>query len=61
MRTLNIGTLDRALRIGLGIALIALMLAGAIGYWGLIGLIPLLTGVFASCPIYGWFGLSSRK
>jgi len=61
MRTVNIGTVDRGLRIALGIALIALLLAGAIGYWGLIGLIPLLTGMFSSCPIYSLFGVSSRK
>jgi hypothetical protein len=61
MPTVNIGTVDRGLRIVLGIALISLMLAGAIGYWGLIGLVPLLTGMFASCPVYGLFGISSRK
>ncbi|MEY4562480.1 MAG: hypothetical protein RLZZ618_1757 [Pseudomonadota bacterium] len=60
MRSPNVGTIDRALRILLGLALIILMLTGIIGYWGLLGLIPLFTGMFSSCPVYSLFGISSR-
>lgn len=55
----NVGILDRALRIGAGILLIALAFRGTIGYWGYFGVIPLLTGVVGSCPAYTLFGLST--
>jgi hypothetical protein len=54
----NAGTLDRSIRIALGIALLTLALvAGSpLGY---IGVIPLLTGVVGYCPVYRLFGLST--
>lgn len=46
----NLGTLDRSARILLGLALIGLgWLAGS--YWGLLGLIPLITGMAGYCPL----------
>ncbi|MBS0448842.1 MAG: DUF2892 domain-containing protein [Proteobacteria bacterium] len=56
MSELNVGNLDRLLRIALGITLIALTLAGLIGPWGWIGAIPLVTGIVARCPVYALFG-----
>jgi hypothetical protein len=53
----NVGSIDRVLRILLGLALIAATLQGAIGAWGWIGLVPLATGVFRFCPAYLPFGL----
>ena len=53
----NVGNLDRALRILIGLALIALAVLGKIGAWGYIGLIPLATGVFRFCPAYTLLGL----
>jgi hypothetical protein len=52
----NVGGIDRALRIAVGVALIGATLAGAIGPWGWLGLIPLATGVFRFCPAYLPFG-----
>ncbi|MHB0820489.1 YgaP family membrane protein [Stutzerimonas stutzeri] len=57
----NIGTLDRALRIIVGLVLIGLTLAGVIGLWGWIGLLPIATGVFRFCPAYRLLGISSCK
>ena len=57
----NVGNIDRGLRIFLGLGLIGLALAGVIGYWGWIGLVPLLTGAIASCPLYSLFGVSTCK
>jgi hypothetical protein len=59
--TANVGTVDRAIRIALGLALIAATLMGWIGVWGWLGLIPIATGVFRFCPAYLPFGLSSCK
>ena len=55
----NVGTLDRVLRVVVGIALIALTLTGQIGVWGYIGVVPLLTGLFRFCPLYGVLGLNT--
>ena len=55
----NVGTIDRSLRIALGLALIGASLLGYIGVWGWIGLVPLATGVFRFCPAYRPFGLST--
>lgn len=48
----NVGSIDRIIRIVVGLALIGATLVGAIGLWGLIGIVPLLTGVFSVCPAY---------
>ena len=59
--TANVGTVDRALRIVAGLALISAALMGWIGVWGWIGVVPLATGVFRFCPAYMPFGLSTCK
>jgi hypothetical protein len=56
---LNVGGLDRMLRIIVGIALIVMTLAGAIGVWGWIGVIPLATGLLRTCPLYSLFGINT--
>jgi len=57
----NVGGIDRMLRIVLGIGLLALVfiLEGNARYWGLVGLLPLATGLFRFCPAYSIFGLST--
>lgn len=57
----NVGSLDRMLRIVVGIGLLALffVLEGSARYLGLIGLVPLATGLFRFCPAYALFGLST--
>ena len=57
----NEGNLDRALRAIAGIALIGATLAGAIGPWGWIGVVPLLTGIVGFCPLYRLVGLDTRS
>jgi hypothetical protein len=55
----NAGTLDRTIRIVLGLSLLALAFVGpktAIGY---VGLVPLLTGIVGFCPLYRLVGLST--
>jgi hypothetical protein len=60
----NVGNLDRILRIGAGLALLAFALGwlapGTSWNWlGWIGLVPLLTGLAGSCPAYSLLGLST--
>ncbi|MEJ8856875.1 DUF2892 domain-containing protein [Variovorax robiniae] len=55
----NLGTIDRALRIIVGLLLLALTGNGTIGLWGWVGLVPLITGLAAVCPAYTIFGLST--
>ncbi|MBJ2180169.1 MULTISPECIES: YgaP family membrane protein [Pseudomonas] len=55
----NIGTIDRSLRIVVGLLLIGLSLSGVIGVWGWIGLVPLGTGIFRFCPVYTLLGIKT--
>lgn len=55
----NEGTLDRTVRILAGIALIGLTVAGTIGPWGWIGVVPLATGLLGWCPAYSIFGFNT--
>ena len=56
---LNVGGIDRILRIVAGLVLIALTLMGTIGVWGWIGVVPLLTGAVGFCPLYPLIGLNT--
>ena len=55
----NTGTVDRAVRVIAGLALIALAATGTIGVWGYIGVVALLTGAIGFCPAYAIFGMST--
>ena len=57
----NLGTLDRVIRIVIGVALIAAAATGQIGWWGWLGAIPLLTGLFNFCPAYTLLGIKTCK
>lgn len=57
----NVGTVDRTLRILLGIALLGATLLDVIGPWGWVGIIPLLTGIFQFCPAYALFGIRTCR
>ena len=57
----NVGTLDRSLRIAAGLILLGLSLSGVIGLWGLIGIVPLATGLFRFCPLYPLLGINTCK
>lgn len=57
----NVGGMDRALRIIIGLVLMGLAFTGTVGNWGYIGVIPLLTGLFGFCGAYTLFGINSCK
>ncbi len=55
----NEHVVDRAVRIIVGIVGVALVFVGPQTNLGWFGLIPLLTGVAGSCPLYTIFGFST--
>lgn len=56
---MNVGTADRTIRILIGLTLIGLTLAGTIGAWGWVGIVPIITGALGWCPAYLPFGIST--
>jgi hypothetical protein len=57
----NVGGVDKVLRIvvGLGLLSLILILDGNARWWGLVGLVPLLTGLVNFCPLYALIGINS--
>jgi Protein of unknown function (DUF2892) len=56
---INVGTVDRVVRVVVGLALITAAAMGRIGLWGWLGVIPLATGLFRFCPAYTLLGMNS--
>ncbi|MBU2649079.1 DUF2892 domain-containing protein [bacterium] len=56
----NVGTIDRAIRVILGLVIIGLGVAFQ-SWWGAIGAVPLLTALIGWCPPYAILGLSTCK
>lgn len=57
----NVGTVDRVIRLVLGLVLLALVFVGPKTLWGLLGLIPIATAVISWCPAYSLLGLRTDK
>ena len=57
----NVGGIDRAVRIIVGLGLLSLLfvLEGNTRWWGLVGIIPLTTGLLRWCPAYLPFHFNS--
>jgi len=53
----NVGRIDQVLRIAAGLLLLVLFGAGVLGPWGLIGIVPLATGLLRFCPLYRMLGI----
>ena len=56
---LNVGGLDRVVRVVLGAALVLAAVMGWVGWWGWLGLVPLLTGLAGRCPAYSLLGVKT--
>ncbi len=52
----NEGSIDRALRIALGLGILSQAFIGFRSPWAYLGIIPLVTGALGSCPVYSLFG-----
>lgn len=57
--TRNEGGLDRGARTLMGLILLSQIFVGMETMWGLVGIIPLATGLVGYCPIYRVFGIST--
>ena len=65
---LNVGTWDRALRVALGLILVALLAVGTLSLSSTAGIIAaiaaailIVTGAVSFCPAYSIFGLRTRS
>lgn len=56
---INEHPLERAIRVVLGLTLLAMVTRGTIGAWGYLGVIPLITGLSGMCPLYSLLGIST--
>jgi hypothetical protein len=57
--SVNVGPIDRVLRIAAGALLIGATLGGLIGPWGWLGIVPLATGLLKRCPAYSLIGVNT--
>ena len=57
----NVGTMDKTARIAVGLGLLSLLvlIEGNARWLGLIGLVPLVTGLVAYCPLYAVLGFNT--
>lgn len=55
----NEHAIDRIIRVVIGVGLLSLVWIGPKTAWGWVGLVPLLTGLLGSCPVYRLFGIST--
>ena len=57
----NVGSVDRIVRIVAGVAILSLLfvLEGNARWWGLVGLLPLTTGLISWCPAYTVLGMNT--
>ena len=58
---INVGSADRIIRIIVGLGLLSLLflLDGNARWFGLIGIVPLVTGLSRRCPAYGLLGFNT--
>jgi membrane protein implicated in regulation of membrane protease activity len=59
--SINEGTLDRIVRVVLGLALLSLAVVGPQTPLGWLGIVPLVTGAVGFCPLYRVIGIRTTK
>jgi hypothetical protein len=55
----NEGTLDRTLRVVIGLVLLSLVFVGPKTALGWIGVVPIFTGIVGFCPLYRVLGINT--
>jgi hypothetical protein len=59
--TKNIHSVERVVRIVVGLLLLSQVFIGVQSPWFALGLVPLLTGIMGWCPPYAMFGINTCK
>ena len=57
--TLNVGNIDRIVRVVAGLGLISLVFVGPQTPWGWLGIIPIATALIGWCPAYTLLGINT--
>ena len=57
----NIHNIERVIRVVLGLIILSLVFVGPKSLWGLVGILPILTGLIGWCPPYQLLGISTCK
>lgn len=57
----NEHTVERVVRVALGLGLLSMVFVGPQTLWGLVGIVPLATGLMGSCPAYTLLGVSTCR
>jgi hypothetical protein len=57
----NEHTIERIVRVVVGVAILSLVFVGPKSLWGLIGIVPITTGLLGSCPLYTLLGISTCR
>ena len=57
----NEATFERVARVLLGVGVLSLTVVGPHTMWGLLGAVPLLTGLIGSCPVYTLLGVGTKS
>lgn len=57
----NIGSVDKKVRVAVGVLLVVLAITGTIGWWGWLGVILIITGSMNYCPAYSLLGVNTSK
>lgn len=55
----NIGDVERVVRVVAGLLILSLVFVGPKSLWGLIGIMPILTGLSGWCPPYSLLGINT--
>jgi DUF2892 family protein len=56
---INEHPIERAIRVSVGLGLLAIAFVGPKTPWGFLGIVPIVTGAVGTCPLYTVFGFST--
>lgn len=57
----NVGDIERVVRVVAGLGILSLVFVGPQSLWGLIGILPILTGLTGWCPPYSLLGINTCR
>ncbi|MCX6162510.1 MAG: DUF2892 domain-containing protein [Ignavibacteriae bacterium] len=57
----NEGTTDKVIRIVIGLVIIIIVGFVMQSWWGLLGIVPLITGIASRCPLYSILGINTCR